>query len=455
MKTVFNIRSLYLGGILGCLLVALSNEAQAQIPQLHQLQFTADTSLTVRVFTESDTAALLVASHYPKLRLATGPQPVLTQNAAVQSLTLPLPKLVYKGFLRLKDPLDSLLYTDLAYALTDSAMLATTGQAISKHGEVTFMPAAANNLKRVLLVRPQFQPMADNMPVGLMPISSPIGIASWPDVSSFSGSNTLRLRYNAYGSSDAEKLAIRLYAWNSSSSTWEVAVAAPAIDTAARTATAAITKPGVYALFTITDFTGVVSYFEARTQSYRSLALSTVEHFSTIDSLAEVQSSAGQTIFLSPGFHAKRGSRFTTTIQTVTSLPNVRIAAPEPAGGRDGAGGNAVWEQGSSPEQEQETARIFPNPAGHKFTLAYELPVAQPVSAVLYTLTGKQAQLLLESAPREAGPHQEEFDASGLQAGVYILSLQFEKGAEPSPGATAPNTEASYRRQALKLVKTP
>ena len=298
---------------------------------------------------------------------------------------------------------------------------------------------------------PQFEPLGGDVPVGLIPVSKPVGIATWPAVTSLSGINTLRIIYNAYGTSEEERMAMRLYAWNSTSRTWEVAVAAPTVDIAARAVTASITKPGMYALFTIADFTSVNDRFKVRTPAYRCLALSTIEHFSTIDSLAEVASTAGQTIYLSSGFHAKRGSRFTATIQSPTSLPNVRIAANEPEGGQDQAG----WEAGSRPVEEQDVARIYPNPSGGKFTLAYQLPAEQPVSAVLYTLTGKQAQVLLDRVPREAGPHQEEFDASRLQPGMYILSLQFEKGALPSLLATAPNAEGSYRSQALKLIKTP
>jgi len=452
MKTLFNIRFRYLGGIVCCLVASFSNPAQAQIPQLHQLQYTTPASLSIGVLTHSDTAALLVASHYANLRLGTAPQPVLTRNGAVQSLTLPLAATVYKGFLRLKNPSNN-LYTDLGYAVTDSAMLVITGEAISKHGEVTFLPNAGNNLKRVLLIEPQFQPIGQDLPIGLRPVSKPVGIATWPALTSFSGINTMRIIYNAYGSSEEERKAIRLYLWNSASRTWEVAVAAPTVNTATRTVTASITKPGVYALFTIADITGVVDGFEARTPEYRCLALSTIEHFSTIDSLARVASTAGQTIYLSPGFHAKRGSRFTTSIQSPTSLPNVRIAAS----GAAGVEGNTAYHQAGleagGSTAEEKGAIIFPNPASGKFTLAYQLPVAQQVSAVLYTLEGKRAMVLLNGAPKEAGRHQDEFDSSSLRPGVYILSLQLEKGALPSPVSAVP-TAGGYRRQAIKFVKT-
>jgi hypothetical protein len=249
-------------------------------------------------------------------------------------------------------------------------------------------------------------------------------------------------------------MAIRLYAWSPTLRTWEVAVAAPAIDIAARTVTASITKPGVYALFTIADFTGLVRGFAARAQEYRCLALSTVQHFSAIDSLAQVVSTAGKTIYLSPGFHAARGSRFITSIQTVTSLPNVRLAAPELAGTTDNnaAGLYSGLEAAGGTAAEQGLATLFPNPVSGKFTLDYHLPVAQPVSAVLYTLAGKRVLVLLDATHKHAGRHQDEFDSSSLRPGVYILSLQFEKGAEPVPGATIPAV-GGYRSQALKFIK--
>jgi hypothetical protein len=274
-------------------------------------------------------------------------------------------------------------------------------------------------------------------------------------MTNFSGTNTLRIIYNAYGSSEEERKAIRLYAWNTALRTWEVAVAAPPVNTATRTVTASITKPGVYALFTIADFTGVVGGFVARSQEYRCLALSTVEHFSTIDSLARVVSTAGKTIYLSPGFHAVRGSRFTTSIQSITSLPNVRLAAPELAGLEDDdtAGPDAGLEAGGRTAEAQGMASIYPNPASGKFTLAYQLPVAQQVSAVLYTLAGKRAMVLLNGASKQAGRHQDEFDSSRLRPGIYILSLQLEKAALPSSATTA-TTADGYSNQALKFVKT-
>ncbi len=454
MKTLFSIRVRYLGGIVCCLAAAFSSATQAQIPQLHQLQYTTSASLSVSVLTSSDTAALLNASHYPNLRLGVSPQPVLTRTGAVQSLTLPLAATVYKGFLRLKNPVGN-LYTDLGYAVTDSAMLVATGEAVSKHGEATFLPSSGNNLKRVLLAESQFQPLGQNLPDGIRPVSKPVSIATWPAVTSFSGTNTLRLMYDADGWSAQEKITIRLYTWNTTLRTWEVAVAAPAVDTVAHTVTAAVPKPGVYALFTINDFTTVLAGFVARTQEYRCLALSAVHHYSAIDSLAQVVSTAGNAIYLSPGFHAVRGSRFTTSLQSVTSLPNVRLAAADLAGSTNGDAANADAgpETGGSSGAEKGMATISPNPAGGKFTLAYELPVAQPVRAVLYTLAGKRAMVLLNGAPKAAGRHQDEFDSSSLRPGVYILSLQLEKGALPSPVSTGP-TAGGYRSQSLRFVKT-
>jgi hypothetical protein len=104
-----------------------------------------------------------------------------------------------------------------------------------------------------------------------------------------------------------------------------------------------------------------------------------------------------------------------------------------------------------NPTSEKYPATIFPNPVSKAFTLHYQLPVAQKVSVILYTLAGKQVAVFMRETPKEAGQIQDQFDASKLQRGVYILSLQFEKGIQLD--ALTPATE-SNRRVAIKFIKT-
>ncbi|MBI5060206.1 T9SS type A sorting domain-containing protein [candidate division KSB1 bacterium] len=68
---------------------------------------------------------------------------------------------------------------------------------------------------------------------------------------------------------------------------------------------------------------------------------------------------------------------------------------------------------------------IYPNPFNSSTTISFDLPRPSAVSMRVYDVTGRATATLIES-PLEAGSHRLTFDAHGLAAGVYFVSLQAE-----------------------------
>ncbi|MGA9365202.1 MAG: T9SS type A sorting domain-containing protein [Bacteroidota bacterium] len=67
----------------------------------------------------------------------------------------------------------------------------------------------------------------------------------------------------------------------------------------------------------------------------------------------------------------------------------------------------------------------FPNPFNPTTTIYYQLPTDSRVSIVVYDLLGREVKRLLGET-KEAGYHQERFDASGIASGVYFYRMTAE-----------------------------
>jgi hypothetical protein len=67
----------------------------------------------------------------------------------------------------------------------------------------------------------------------------------------------------------------------------------------------------------------------------------------------------------------------------------------------------------------------FPNPFNPTTTIYYQLPTASRVSIVVYDLLGREVKRLVDET-KEAGYHQERFDASGIASGVYFYRMTAE-----------------------------
>jgi aminopeptidase N len=64
----------------------------------------------------------------------------------------------------------------------------------------------------------------------------------------------------------------------------------------------------------------------------------------------------------------------------------------------------------------------YPNPFNPKTVIDYQLPVSGNVSLKVYDVLGNEAAILIEGY-NEAGKHKVDFDATGLNSGVYFYKL--------------------------------
>jgi hypothetical protein len=67
----------------------------------------------------------------------------------------------------------------------------------------------------------------------------------------------------------------------------------------------------------------------------------------------------------------------------------------------------------------------FPNPFNPTTTIYYQLPTGSRVGIVVYDLLGREVKRLVDEV-KEAGYHQEWFDASGIASGVYFYRMTAE-----------------------------
>ncbi|WP_340112590.1 T9SS type A sorting domain-containing protein [Maribellus mangrovi] len=71
----------------------------------------------------------------------------------------------------------------------------------------------------------------------------------------------------------------------------------------------------------------------------------------------------------------------------------------------------------------------FPNPFTHSSHIVYQLPKQTKVQLTVYDVTGRRVCTLVNQQ-QQGGYHQELFDASGLQSGIYIYELRTEKSVQ-------------------------
>jgi hypothetical protein len=87
----------------------------------------------------------------------------------------------------------------------------------------------------------------------------------------------------------------------------------------------------------------------------------------------------------------------------------------------------------SSEQQAEIPASVsllqnYPNPFNPSTTLRFELDVPQQVNLFVTDLTGRRVAEVAEKEPFTSGLHEVPFDGSGLASGVYLYTLQTEKG---------------------------
>ncbi|WP_340112589.1 serine hydrolase [Maribellus mangrovi] len=71
----------------------------------------------------------------------------------------------------------------------------------------------------------------------------------------------------------------------------------------------------------------------------------------------------------------------------------------------------------------------FPNPFTHSSHIVYQLPTQTKVQLTVYDVTGRRVRTLVNQQ-QQGGYHQELFDASGLQSGIYIYELRTEESVQ-------------------------
>ena len=75
------------------------------------------------------------------------------------------------------------------------------------------------------------------------------------------------------------------------------------------------------------------------------------------------------------------------------------------------------------PEMINSEFQVYPNPASGTLKVEYNLPKTTDVQLVLYCLDGRVAQTLLNRESQPIGQYQQDFDVSGIQDGLYIVSI--------------------------------
>ncbi|HYG53437.1 MAG TPA: T9SS type A sorting domain-containing protein, partial [Flavobacteriales bacterium] len=71
----------------------------------------------------------------------------------------------------------------------------------------------------------------------------------------------------------------------------------------------------------------------------------------------------------------------------------------------------------------ENTLNVYPNPFDKQINIQYELKEAGMVNLVLYDVSGKQVNSLLNHY-RSTGMHEWTLDVSGLNSGVYVVKME-------------------------------
>ena len=79
----------------------------------------------------------------------------------------------------------------------------------------------------------------------------------------------------------------------------------------------------------------------------------------------------------------------------------------------------------NTPNAEQPSVKVFPNPATNDFLVSYSLPQPQAVEICLYDITGNKVSTLVNNQAADKGSYAYHFnpDALHLQAGVYFVNF--------------------------------
>ncbi len=163
-----------------------------------------------------------------------------------------------------------------------------------------------------------------------------------------------------------------------------------------------------------TDLTLTQSY----TDQQLKRAANTIQATNIIELGADVTYTAGQSISLQAGFHAKANSTFTARIEDcqLVSSKVTPIAMEEEK--------PELVPNPAFPRPESVDLKVFPNPFNDRFTLTFEQAQEAEAEIRLISMDGKVRQQLLAPQFQVAGTHQMEWDSPNLPAGIYIIQLR-------------------------------
>lgn len=133
---------------------------------------------------------------------------------------------------------------------------------------------------------------------------------------------------------------------------------------------------------------------------------------------ATVNYLAGQSITLTPGFHAQVNSTFTARIEDcqLVSSSVAPIAVEEEK--------MEIAPNLTLPKPASVDLKVFPNPFNDRFTLTFDLDQEAEAEIRLISIDGKVRQQLLAPQFQVAGTHQMEWNGPNLPAGIYIIQLR-------------------------------
>ncbi|KAA0244355.1 MAG: T9SS C-terminal target domain-containing protein [Chlorobiota bacterium] len=90
---------------------------------------------------------------------------------------------------------------------------------------------------------------------------------------------------------------------------------------------------------------------------------------------------------------------------------------------------DGTFEYSSEIEATTETPKVFslsqnyPNPFNPSTNITFSLPEQAEVTLAVYDITGREVAKVINAKVLPAGNHSLEFDASGLNSGVYLYTL--------------------------------
>jgi len=138
---------------------------------------------------------------------------------------------------------------------------------------------------------------------------------------------------------------------------------------------------------------------------------------------------AGDYVELLPDFTAEKGSNFWALIKECTAGALLTTGEDESQKGpwalkaKNVAPPETVQPQSAFRIPEGGTLRAFPNPARTAGTILFDLPEAGNVRLYIMDTHGQIAATLV-SGNMDAGSHSQEFDATTLPGGVYLVVLK-------------------------------